>query len=153
MAVSPTYRAEAYGQNSGAAEINLIRIELAAKTLYRAAWPTAVVSQGITYQPSNFTIPLPGNPGGQPSVTLTIETTDADNLAWIREEAAPVYVAHEVVLASDPDAVEIGPIDYEVRDVSWQGARASVELGFEPILNEPAPYGRTTPTTTPGLFT
>lgn len=150
---SQAYRNELYAQNSGAVEVDLIRVRLDSETRYYAASPEAVVSRGITYQAAGFILPLPADSGtSAPASTLVFDATDREIILILRTQNQPIEIEHEKVLIDNPDVVEIGPLHYEVQESSWVGGRAQLLLTFEPILNEPAPYGRCDPTSTPGLF-
>jgi hypothetical protein len=58
----------------------------------------------------------------------------------------------ELVLASDPDAVEVGPFSYDVKSVNYNVQYVTMNLEFRDVMNDEFPGLSFTPENTPGLF-
>lgn len=89
------------------------------------------------------------------SVTQTSITFDSGDLQFVRElrkaEGNPkVYI--QVALSSSPSVIEMGPIELQVESYTIKSTAVTANLTIEPILNEPVPALRFTPTTFPMLW-
>jgi len=112
-----------------------------------------VVSRGDTYKAGSFSIQLPEEPEDSiPTITVGFSATEEDIVHRIRNETSPPALKLELVLASDPDYVEVGPFDFDVRSVRVRGIEVNVEAGFEPILDLVIPQITYSPKAFPGLF-
>ena len=113
-----------------------------------------VTSNGDTYTAYPFkTTPPHQKDGEMPTITLTIDAVDQTLVAAIRlAPIGTVEIQHEMILASDPDTVIVGPWIYELKTV--RGNRQTIELvmQYEPIAYLPWPQGRFTPTDFPSMF-
>lgn len=112
-----------------------------------------VTSGGDTYSQFAFQVSLPDDREDRPPrVTLRIDNVDRQIVQAIRTITSAPSVTLEVVLASDPDTIEAGPFDFELRSARYDALLVEGELGFEPVLDEPFPAQRFTPQLYPGLF-
>jgi hypothetical protein len=84
--------------------------------------------------------------------TVTIEAIDRTVIQAMRSITTRPTVSVEIILASDPDTVEIGPFGYEVVSVSYDAEWIVANLEFVDVLNDKFPADAMTPDTTPGLF-
>src|SRR5690606_15954785 len=89
------------------------------------------------------------------SVTQTSITFDSGDLQFVRElrkaEGNPkVYI--QVALSSSPSVIEMGPIELQVESYTIKSTAVTANLTIEPVLNEPVPALRFTPTTFPMLW-
>jgi len=66
-------------------------------------------------------------------------------------EAQPT-INLSVVLASDPDTVEIGPIAFKLKSIEYDALTITGELGLRDMYNEGVPKDSFDPNTAPGLF-
>jgi hypothetical protein len=114
---------------------------------------------GGTYSPAtvftafNFDIKLPDEQEGSiPIAELTIDNVDRQIVEAIRELSSAPEIKLYIVLADDPDTVEIGPIELMLRNARYDASTVTGELYDDFVLDEPWPAGRCTPKTTPGLF-
>lgn len=113
-----------------------------------------VVSNGIEYVAYPARIRFPEqNPEQPPRGQLQIDNIDREILKAIRllQGRKPI-VTLSVVLESDPDTVEVGPIFFELNRTPWNRYTITADLGTEPILNETWPKDAFTPATHPGVF-
>lgn len=115
---------------------------------------TSITSRGETYQAYNFKLDLQDeqDDGKISEAKLTIEAIDQTIIQAIREIVDPPSVVFELVLASDPDTVEIGPFRYDVKHVSYNVQYLTITLEFQDVMDDEFPALSFTPEYTPGLF-
>lgn len=95
-----------------------------------------IVSRGQTYTAYPFDIFLPADSlEKSPTVTLRIDNVDQSLTQWIREQSSPPEVTLEIVLASNPDAIEIKVDNLLLVDVSWTATTITGTLRLEDIFN------------------
>jgi len=112
-----------------------------------------ITSSGVEYTAFPFTLSLPDDIEDQlPAVTLSIDNVDRSIVEAVRTINSPATVSLSVVLASDPDTVEIGPITLTMRQVEYDQLTVSGTLQPADLLSEPFPQGRFSPNRYPGLF-
>lgn len=145
-----------YAQTTDAALLNLLTIDHDDLSVpVRVTDNRAnVTSRGDVYTALGFTIALPAETEGElPQVRLTIDNVSQALVTEIRTLGSPLTVTVEVVVASDPDTVEVGPYQFTLRAVDYDQFVIEGTLGFEEdFLTEPFPARRFTPTDFPGLF-
>lgn len=111
-----------------------------------------IVSRGNTYLAFPFEIELPGqDPDSPSSARLRIDNVDKRIVEAVRSISTPPIITIEVVLASQPDTVEIGYTDLTLRAVEYDVNSVRGELTFESIFSEPVTLTMT-PNRFPGLF-
>lgn len=112
-----------------------------------------ITSRGDIYQPASFRISLGSDDADSvPRVSLEFDIADRQIIRELRENDRTPIIQLEVVLGETPDQVEIGSIEYEVSQFEFNDTSVSMQLTVEPVLNEPIPALRFTPTTTPALW-
>nr|BDD43791.1 hypothetical protein 11 [Spirochaetaceae bacterium] len=114
----------------------------------------SVTSRGNTYQKYRFRIDLEDEKedGMVSEARLTVEAIDQTLIQAIREiETAPT-VTFELVLAADPDTVEVGPFVYDVTNVPYDLQFLSMTLEYQDVMDDEFPSKSFTPEYTPGLF-
>lgn len=122
-------------------------------TSYYAKNYEPVTSRGQSFQEAGFKINLPEEPTDSvPTLRMNFNIGERTLPNKLLDSVEPPLVRFEIVLASDPDIVELGPFDFDVREFEAQGTSVSVEVGFEPILDLSIPQIAYTPTLMPGLF-
>jgi hypothetical protein len=113
------------------------------------------VSNGNTFIPYAFDITLPDEKvSGLPEAKLVIDNVDRVILAKIRELSgggAPGILV-QIVLASDPNDVNVEFTDMELTSVEYDLMRITGRISQSPILDAPFPYDRFTPEIFPALF-
>ena len=111
-----------------------------------------LVSNGDTYAACPFSIQLPAEAEErQPQVQLVIDNVDRLLVEMMREATARPTVTMSIVLASAPDTVEIGPLEFTVLQSDYDAQAMQVTLAFESILEETFPAHRMSPATFPGI--
>jgi hypothetical protein len=74
-----------------------------------------------------------------PAGRLVLDNVSRDLIAEIRTFNTPLACELRVVLASAPATVELGPFDFEVRNVQWGALTLTADLVHEPILGVAVP--------------
>lgn len=146
--------ASIHAQETG--EVWLVLVTISHSTL---ATPIRVVanneditSRGNLFQAFPFDIVLPGQDAdGPPRATLRFDNVDRTAVNAIRGLTSAPDVLLEVVLASNPDLVEISFPGLSLRNVRFDALQVEGELFFESIFNEPVTLTMT-PSRFPGLF-
>jgi hypothetical protein len=107
------------------------------------------------YVPFPFDVILPDeSDDAVPRVTLRIDNVDRRIVSELRSVVTnvPVTVRMTVVLASSPDTIEVGPMEFSLRDVEYTATTVEGTLLYEDVLNESFPADSFTPSRFPGLF-
>lgn len=111
-----------------------------------------ITSRGNLYQAFPFEIVLPGqDPDSLPKAMLRFDNVDRTAITTIRSVEGPPNVTIEVILASQPDTVEISFPNLTLRNVKYDASIIEGELLFENLFSEPITYSMT-PSRFPGLF-
>ena len=153
--VSATLEAAVYAQQTDEIFLILLAISHAdmSETLRFVNNTEDVVSGGETYTAFPFAIDLPSDTEDSlPSVQLVIDNIDRSIIEELRSIDSAPTIAVSVILASDPDTIECGPLSFSLKSIDYDAKVITAQLGFEDILNEPFPAGTFTPTDFPGLF-
>jgi len=114
-----------------------------------------IESNGTTYYAYPFDIALPPDSlQKQPTVSLRIDNVDQSLTDWIRREFDPPTVELKIVLASDPDKVEISLDFLKLVNANWDAFTITGTLQVDDVFNAAFPsVGQTyTPPQFPGLF-
>lgn len=112
-----------------------------------------ITSRGAVYEYFPFSVEFPGDkPDAPPQARLRIDNVDRRFVEAIRSLSGDLSVTIEVVLRSQPSVLEEGPIHLVLRDVEYDEVVISGLLLPEPLLGEPCPADKFTPSRNPGLF-
>lgn len=154
---SPGLTRELLAASSGTAAVLLLRIthpSIAGGVIRVTSAGRDVISRGDLYQQFPFDITFPRqSDDAPPTVKLSICGVDRSVIVAVRSlTGARAKVALELVHSSDLDTVEIGPLEFDLLDVTYDALIVEGTLGYEDLLNEPYPKDIFGPTTTPGLF-
>lgn len=155
--LSAAARSAMFAQQTGEAPIVLLELSHPefADVIRVCSNDLAIVSRGSTYVPFPFDIVLPDDADDAvPRVTLRIDNVDRRIVQELRgiSGGSPVSVALFVVLASSPNVVEIGPLEFTLRDAEYSAATVEGTLLYEDVLNKPFPAESFTPPRFPALF-
>ena len=125
-------------------------------TPYRLVFNTEPLQRALgEYEPFAFQLALaPETEDQMPQVQMTIDNIDRKILRAILTLPAGerVSMSMEVVLASQPDVVEVGPVDYKFLSINFDQAQITGTLGFDDDLFN-VTLGQTyTPVNSPGVF-
>jgi len=106
----------------------------------------------MVYVAFPFQIDLPGEDVEQPSVArLRIDNVDRRIVQAIRGLPTAPLADIEVVLASQPETVEVGFYDLTLRAADYDALYVEGTLTFEQIFTEPLSV-EMTPARFPGMF-
>lgn len=114
-----------------------------------------IVRNGQTYEPLAFRPQLPLDSDGEnPDINLIIDGVDRQMIQALRSiPSEQPQIRMEVIRASAPDLVEIGPFDFRIIGATYTQQTVSVQLSYETdYLDEPFTKSRFTPQTARGLF-
>jgi hypothetical protein len=155
--VSPTALKAMLAQETG--EVFLICLTMSHPSLNE---PYLLVNDQVpliraagTFQPFAFDVSLPNEQyDSLPQVTMTIDNIDTRILQAIRNLTGErPSVKMEVVLASSPNRVEVGPFSFNILSINYSDATIQGTIGFEDdLLNTAFPADSYTPTNSKGLF-
>ena len=116
-------------------------------------WDVNVTSGGHSYMAEAFAVLLPASGDeSPPRANIRIDNASLTFVAAIRSVNEVLQATLSIVAASDPNAVELGPLDFECRVARYDGGTAELELTYEPILDIAVPYYLFSPGWFPGLF-
>jgi hypothetical protein len=111
-----------------------------------------ISSRGLLFTAFPFQIILPSDdPDGVPRATLRIDNVSREALATIRSLNSPPHVTLEVILASQPDVVEIAYNFLTLRNATYDATLIEGELYFDSMFSDPITVTMT-PSRFPGLF-
>lgn len=107
-----------------------------------------------SYQPYPFEAVLPEDTdAASPHVTIRIDNCDREVTRKLRDLEGVPKCTLEVILASSPNTVEVGPFEFAVLSAEYDALLISVQLGYEEdFLNQAVPSQIYSPTNSPGLF-
>ena len=153
--LSPTAASAVVAQESGEVFLCLVTLSHPDMTTIRVVNNTeAVTRTDGTYHPYPFEVVLPEDADtAQPTVQMRIDNVSREVTEQLRNlEGAPTCTL-SVVLASDPETVEVGPFEFSVLMAQYDALVISVNLGYEEdYLNQAVPGQKYTPTNSAGLF-
>ena len=131
-----------------------IRVSSDNAELLPVAQVYGTLSNGTEYVffPFEFTMPDQSE-DSPPRASLVIDNIDRSIVQAVREASGePIAVAVKVVIASDPDTVVVGEIEFALKNVQYNATTVSGDLSFATVLDEPYPEGMFGPSDFPGLF-
>jgi len=114
---------------------------------------TAIVSNGTTYDPYPFEITLPEDTEGVlPQVKLKIDNVDRVLTDAIRGFSNPPVVTLKIILASNPDTVEMKLENLKLRNVTFDMYSIKGNLVMDSPLARKFPASTFNPKQYPALF-
>lgn len=103
------------------------------------------------YLPFEFTLP-DDKSDSPPRVQITLDNVNRQLVSLLRSFTSPPTVKLELILASDPDTVEVELPVLKMSSVQITEKNISAELVADSLINEPFPGRSFTPGAFPGLF-
>ena len=111
-----------------------------------------VVHKGWTFIGYPFEVELPPESPDRPMIArIRIDNTERLFVNDVRTISEPPTVALKVVLADQPDTIEVEYAGMRLRNVTWDQGEISGDLVYEDILSEPV-CEQMTPARFPGAF-
>lgn len=112
-----------------------------------------VLSRGQVFEPTYFGFKLPDVTDQAPSgCEITVDNVDQRMIDLLRRITTPLQVRIELVLASQPNIVEIVLEDLVLRQVQWNVSQITGQLKAEDMLNAVFPGHIFEPRTFAGVF-
>lgn len=113
-----------------------------------------LVRTGGTWHPYPFEIDLPEDTDSVgPQVQLRVCNVDRQVVRALKDYDGVPTVTVEVVLASAPNTVEVGPLEFKLLSADWDALTITASLGYEEdFLNQAVPSQSYTPVNSAGLF-
>jgi hypothetical protein len=138
-------------------EVFLVLLEINHSTmdtpLYFVNNTENITSNSQVYTAYPFLIDLPSDdPEKLPHVSLIIDNIDRSILETLRGIDSPPTISLSLVLASDPDTLELGPLNFTLKNITYDALTIKGDLSYEDILSEGFPKDSFTPENFPGLF-
>lgn len=163
--LSLNFRQELFGQESGEVPILLVTIthpELA-EPIYLSTDPTErfstdplmyrTRSREIDFLYAGIDVTLPDEQDKSPPASkLTIANVTRGLIPLARSVSTPPAVKIEVVLASDPDTVEMTWPAMDMTNLTYDASFLTFDLTIDALVTEPYPSGTFSPASFPGLF-
>jgi len=152
---SLTFRQAVYGQETD--EVFIVLLEISHEDLDSPIRvcnnDSNIESNGDTYIAYPFNITLPEDSADDfPQARITIDNVSQDLTAAIRTIQTPPTVRIMVVLASDPDTIEVDLPGFIMTNISYDAKTITGTISVENFMSEPFPGDLFTPTRFPGLF-
>ena len=153
--VSATFTAALMAQETGEAFLILVKIDHTSLSA-----PIRVTSDGVnttsngeTFIAMPFELELPiSDPDQPPRAKLTIDNVDRSIVTAIRSISTEATVDIDIVLASDPDTLEVSFTGFKLVNVSYDALTVEGDLSFENFFAEPYPSRVFSPADFPGGF-
>lgn len=151
MTVTDDFKTAFYAQQTGECPLVLLKIDHddLASPIYVVNNGANITSNGTEYTAFPFEIKMPD---ADMRAELSICNVDRQIVLAIRTISSPAEVTISVILASDPDTVEVGPYVFGLTDVSFDAFTVRGRLSFDEFYDEPYPGDRFTPGQFSGLF-
>lgn len=112
-----------------------------------------VTSNGQVYTAFPFYARMPDDRDDrEPVAELIVANATRELIDTIRTLQQAIQAKLSVVLADTPNVIEWGPIDMEVRTVTYDAETITFSLGMQAFAEEPFPYPAFTPPKFPGMF-
>jgi hypothetical protein len=100
-----------------------------------------------------MTIRLPTDDGESTrEAVIDFDNVSLELIDEIRQVTTPIDVKIEMVLASDPDEVQLSYEELKIKSVTYNKNRISARLYMDDFLNVELPSEKYTPTGYAGLF-
>jgi hypothetical protein len=152
---SPALTRAMNGEASGEAILPLVK-------LTQSGWQDSIrlvpnwepiTHVGEVYSPLAFEVSLPDEEEeGVPVIQWVADNVDLRLVEALRTVQGAVLARIVWVLASQPDVVELGPLDVTMRAAEFDALTVAGVMGVEPILEQPFGYLTMSPETCPALF-
>jgi len=123
------------------------------ETYYAALNTQNVVSNGNVFVATWFDVQLPEISNRSPQgCQVTIDNVDLRLIGMLRSITQPLQVILQIVLASQPDTIEMEFSDLVLREAQWNESKITGRLVSEDPLNQAFPAHMYEPRTFQGLF-
>lgn len=153
---SNTLISEIYAQSSGDPFLTLFTLEHSdwVGPIYLVNNTESIVSNGNTFEPFPVNLTLPADDGETvPKVKISFDNVSRELVEEIRSVTDNgITVKLEMVLASDPDTVEMEIAELRIISVMYDAKKIEATLTLDDFMNTEMTAEKYTPTNYPGLF-
>ena len=162
--LSPTMRASLFSQETGEVAMALLTVSHAdldeavrlttnpVERLQEDPLLYGTRSRGERYLFAPIEVELPQDVNdGDPTARLAIDNIDLTLIDTLRSIEEGATITLEIVLASDPDTVEISFPSMKMVSVEYDRDAVAIDLAIDPLVTEPWPGDSFTPSAFPGL--
>ncbi len=87
-----------------------------------------------------------------PAGRITVDAVSRVLIRELRTLDTPMTCEARVVREADPTDIEMGPFDFEVRNVKWSVTQITADLVYDSVLGIGVPGHLFGPATSPGLY-
>lgn len=121
--------------------------------IYLCSNSVNVVSRGNTFVPFPMAIVLAPDDGeSNREIQMTFDNVSREIIDELRSVTDPLSVVVEMVLASNPDYVQIAIEDLKIKNITYDRSRITARLFLDSFLNVGLTAERYTPLNYPGLY-
>ena len=152
---SQAYLDAAFANETSEAFLHLVTIDHPdlAQPIRVAHDTVDVTSRGNLFVAFPFNVRLPDEGDDKDVVAhLSIDNVDRQIGQTISLIETAAIVTLEVILASDPETVEISISDFKMRNVEWDAGTVSADLVLDSLVFQSHPKDRFDPANFPALF-
>lgn len=111
------------------------------------------ISRGNTYYAFPMEVTLPSDDGESASeVDIKLDNVTRELIDELRSVTTPINVTVEMVLASNPDYVQISLEEFKLKNISYNSKTIQGKLYLDGFLNIAMTSEKYGPTNFPGLF-
>lgn len=112
-----------------------------------------IVSRGVIYTafPIDFTLPVDDGESDR-QVQIVFDNVGLELIEDLRAITTPIDVTIELILASNPDNVEIELGELKLQSITYDNQRISGQLYLDDFLNTEIPSEKYSPSLYPGIF-
>jgi hypothetical protein len=122
-------------------------------TIYLVSNTVNITSRGQEYTAFPMQIRLPADDGEtNREVNIEFDNVSLELIDELRSITSPIDVAIEIVLASNPDEVQLSYEELKIRNINYNKQRISAKLYMDSFLSVELTSEEYTPTNFPGLF-
>ena len=153
--LSPTAASAVFAENTGEVFLTLLAItNPSTSEVVRVANNMAdITSNGNVFTAYPFELNLPSDLSDSlDEVQLVIDNVDRSIVDLIRSLTLPATVTLQVILASDPDTIELEAPEMKLKSVQYDGLQVTMGIQYEDVLNNKIPGSIYNPQNAPGLF-
>lgn len=152
--LSNAFLAQIFGQNSDDPFLALLTLSHQSfSTIRLVNNTTQIVSNGNTFLPFPFKFTLPVDDGESlRELKLTIDNVGLELINELRSVVDPIDIKIELVLASNPDFIEIDYQDIKLRKIQVNKQTINGTLTLDDFLNTGLTGETYAPSNFPGLF-
>lgn len=113
-----------------------------------------ITSNGNVYEAFPFQITLPADDGEAiKDINITIDNVALELIDELRSITDYIYVKLELVIASNPDLVEVEIAELKIVSIEYNSTTITATLAMDNFLGTDLSNEKYTPSNYPGLFT